>query len=146
MTWADIDTEDAPEYKEDSAVKDMLKVHYWVPHRAGRGRHRQPLCSCDHGIEEEFDSCERAGIPQFPLSAAHDDAVPETGTVRVRRADAEAKLADENEIALGCITIRTTVSVDMHDASALVPFHVLLVTSLRYTRSQLTCFHQSSHT
>jgi len=52
--------------------------------------------------------------------------------VHVTRAEAEAKLADEAQIALGCITIGTTVSVDMHDASALVPFHLLLVTSQPY--------------
>ena len=132
VTQRDIDAEDAPECTEDSALQHILKVHQWVPDRAGRGRHRQLLCSCDHCIEEDYNSCERAGIPQFSLSAPHD-VVPETGSVRVTRADAEAKLADEAEIALGCITIGTTVSIDMHDASALVPFHVLLVTSLPYT-------------
>ena len=77
----------------------------------------------------------RVSVPasrNSPLLAPHD-VVPETGSVCVTQADAEAKLADEAEIALGCITIGTTVPIDMHDGSALMPFHVLLVASLPYT-------------
>jgi hypothetical protein len=131
-----LDAEDAPEATEDSTVVGMLKVHHWVPTRAGQGRHRRLLCGCDACISMDYDLCELADDPNFALSAPHDVA-PVTGSAAVTRAEAEAQLAeglaDKGLNASEELTIGSAISIEDNSPDAPVPFHILDIVTLPYT-------------